>query len=102
MKGHRRGALLGLPMTLWTAVFVGIVLLYLLALSFFTPTGEGYGVQPGFTLENYRRLLSPCLLYTSEKRLRQSAAEAMRTGRGGEGLYACALALAEAKRGLKD
>ena len=37
-----------------------------------------------------------------EKRLRQSAAEAMRTGRGGEGLYACALALAEAKRGLKD
>ena len=27
MKRKRRGALLGLPMTLWTAVFVGIVLL---------------------------------------------------------------------------
>ena len=34
-----------------------------------------------------------------EKRLRQSAAEGMRTG-GGAGLYACALALAEAKRSL--
>lgn len=69
MKGKRRGALLGLPMTLWTAVFVGIVLLYLLALSFFTPTGEGYGVQPGFTLENYRRLLSPAYLQVLGKSL---------------------------------
>ncbi len=69
MKGNRRGALLGLPMTLWTAVFVGIVLLYLLALSFFTPTGEGYGVRPGFTLENYRRLLSPAYLQVLGKSL---------------------------------
>ena len=69
MKGKRRGALLGLPMTLWTAVFVGIVLLYLLALSFFTPTGEGYGVRPGFTLENYRRLLSPAYLEVLGKSL---------------------------------
>ena len=69
MKGKRRGALLGLPMTLWTAVFVGIVLLYLLALSFFTPTGEGYGVRPGFTLENYRRLLSPAYLQVLGKSL---------------------------------
>ena len=69
MKRTRRGALLGLPMTLWTAVFVGIVLLYLLALSFFTPTGEGYGVRPGFTLENYRRLLSPAYLQVLGKSL---------------------------------
>lgn len=69
MKRKRRGALLGLPMTLWTAVFVGIVLLYLLALSFFTPTGEGYGVRPGFTLENYRRLLSPAYLQVLGKSL---------------------------------
>ena len=69
MKRKRRGALLGLPMTLWTAVFVGIVLLYLLALSFFTPSGEGYGVRPGFTLENYRRLLSPAYLQVLGKSL---------------------------------
>ena len=56
-------------MTLWTAVFVGIVLLYLLALSFLTPTGEGYGVRPGFTLENYRRLLSPAYLQVLGKSL---------------------------------
>ena len=36
-----------------------------------------------------------------DRRLRQAAAAALRTG-GGEGLYYCALALAEARRRMKD
>lgn len=58
MKKKRAAALLTLPMAVWTFAFVGVVLLYILALSFLTADQEGYGVKYIFTLSNYEKLFS--------------------------------------------
>ena len=58
MKKRRSATLLSVPLSVWTFAFVGIVLLYILALSFMKAEGEGYGVIYEFTLSNYQRLFS--------------------------------------------
>ncbi|MGI6239858.1 MAG: ABC transporter permease, partial [Christensenellales bacterium] len=58
MKKRRASALLAIPMSIWTFLFVGVALLYILALSFLTADTEGYGVKAIFTLDNYIKLFS--------------------------------------------
>lgn len=54
---HRR-ALLALPMQLWTALFVGVALLYIIGLSLLA-NGENMTVTSELTLQNYADLLMP-------------------------------------------
>ena len=58
MKKRRKSAILSVPMSVWTFAFVGIVLLYILVLSFMKSIPGEYAVEYTFTLENYRRLFS--------------------------------------------
>lgn len=58
MKKRRAAAFLTLPMSVWTFVFVGILLIYILALSFLTADQESYGVKYIFTLANYEKLFT--------------------------------------------
>jgi len=44
------------PMAVWTILFVGGALLYIVAISFMQRGPEGFGVQPGFSFNNYARL----------------------------------------------
>lgn len=61
MSGRKNGraGLLAAPMILWSLIFVGATILYIIALSFLTRNPEGNGVIFKFTLENYRKLLQP-------------------------------------------
>ena len=49
---------LSAPMILWTLLFVGATLLYIVVLSFLKRNPDGYGVVMEFTLENYAKLLN--------------------------------------------
>ena len=49
---------LSAPMILWTLLFVGATLLYIVVLSFLKRNPDGYGVVMEFTLENYAQLLN--------------------------------------------
>lgn len=53
-----RRALLALPMQLWTALFVGVALLYIIGLSLLA-NGENMTVTSELTLQNYADLLMP-------------------------------------------
>ena len=55
-----------LPLYLFTLIFVAGPLLYMVALSFAHP-GTGVGVEWGFTLENYKKILDPVYLHTFEQ-----------------------------------
>lgn len=61
MSGRKNGraGLLAAPMILWSLIFVGATILYIIALSFLTRNPDGNGVIFKFTLENYRKLLQP-------------------------------------------
>ena len=61
MKKNRSG-LLALPMILWSLIFVGATILYIIALSFLKRNPDGNGVLLSFTLENYRKLSDPIYL----------------------------------------
>ena len=56
-----RGALLVGPGALWLFAFFLLPVLILLAYSFM-PRGAYGGVEPGFTLEHYRRFFDPLYL----------------------------------------
>lgn len=56
---RNRSSLLAAPMILWSFVFVGAAIAYVVAISFLRRDPEGGGVLLEFTLENYRRLLQP-------------------------------------------
>ena len=58
MKKHSSG-LTAAPMILWTLVFVGATILYIIILSFLKRNPEGNGVIMQFTLENYAKLANP-------------------------------------------
>ena len=60
LKNEKRG-LLAVPMGLWALLFVGVAIVYVVALSFLT-RGTGFEVQPPVTAENYAKLLSPMYL----------------------------------------
>ena len=47
------------PLILWTLIFVGATIVYIVVLSFLTRNPEGNGVILRFTLENYRKLVNP-------------------------------------------
>ena len=59
MKKKNRSGLLAAPMILWSLLFVGATILYIIALSFLKPNTETGGALKEFTLENYRKLLQP-------------------------------------------
>lgn len=54
----KKSKLLALPLSVWMLFFVGVVLLYIVVLSFLTADQEGYGVKLIFTLQNYQKLFS--------------------------------------------
>jgi len=62
MKQHdlkqENKSLLTVPMGLWALLFVGVALLYILALSFLN-RGEGFSAQGPATLDNFAKLASP-------------------------------------------
>lgn len=58
MKKKRSAGLLSVPLSVWTFALVGIVLLYIIALSFMTAVPGEYRVEYTFTLKNYERLFS--------------------------------------------
>ena len=61
MTGKRRedraSFLLSAPLILWTLIFVGATIAYVVVLSFLKRDPDGYGVILEFTLENYAKLL---------------------------------------------
>lgn len=54
--------LLSAPLILWTLLFVGATILYVIALSFLKRNPDGYGVIMEFTLDNYARLFNASYL----------------------------------------
>ena len=59
-RGESRAPLLlSAPMILWTLIFVGATIGYIVVLSFLKRDPTGFGVLPEFTLENYRKLFNP-------------------------------------------
>ncbi|MBQ4089976.1 MAG: ABC transporter permease [Clostridia bacterium] len=58
MNRKRSAGLLSIPISVWTFALVGIVLLYIIALSFMTAVPGEYRVEYDFTLDNYRKLFS--------------------------------------------
>jgi len=50
--------LLSAPMIVWTMLFVGATIAYIVALSFLKRDPDGYGVIMEFTLENYAKLFN--------------------------------------------
>lgn len=59
MRRKNRAGLLAAPMILWSLLFVGASILYIIALSFLTRNPADNGVTFQFTLENYAKLLQP-------------------------------------------
>jgi spermidine/putrescine transport system permease protein len=47
------------PMVIWTLLFVGLALLYIIGLSFMTKDAENFGVKLEFTLDNYAKMFQP-------------------------------------------
>ncbi len=56
-RGDRASFLLSTPLIVWTLLFVGATIVYILVLSFLKRDPDGFGVTGEFTLENYARLL---------------------------------------------
>ena len=59
MKKKNRSGLLAAPMILWSLLFVGATILYIIVLSFLKRNPEGSGAILTFTLENYAKLMQP-------------------------------------------
>ena len=57
-KKDRASFLLSAPMVLWTLLFVGATIAYVIALSFLKRNPEGNGVIMEFTLSNYAKLFN--------------------------------------------
>ena len=58
-RRKNRAGWLAMPMLIWSAVFVGAAILYIIALSFLKRNPEGSGAILTFTLENYAKLAQP-------------------------------------------
>ena len=58
-RRKNRAGWLAAPMLIWSAVFVGAAILYIIALSFLKRNPDGDGVVLAFTLENYAKLMQP-------------------------------------------
>lgn len=64
MKRKNKGgsALLAAPMILWTLIFVGCTIVYIIVLSLLTRNPDGDGVIFRFSLESYAKLFKPTYL----------------------------------------
>ena len=58
-KRRNRAGWLAMPMLIWSAIFVGAAILYIIVLSFLKRNPEGSGAVLEFTLENYAKLFQP-------------------------------------------
>ena len=58
-RRKNRAGWLAMPMLVWSAIFVGAAILYIIALSFLKRNPDGDGVVLAFTLENYAKLMQP-------------------------------------------
>ena len=58
-KRRNRAGWLAMPMLIWSAVFVGAAILYIIVLSFLKRNPDGNGAILEFTLENYAKLMQP-------------------------------------------
>ncbi len=58
-RRKNRAGWLAAPMLIWSAVFVGAAILYIIALSFLKRNPDGNGAIFEFTLENYAKLFQP-------------------------------------------
>lgn len=68
LKQEKR-ELLALPMGLWALLFVGLALVYIIALSFLS-RGEGFRVSMPLTLDNLEKLLRPIYINSLLQSLR--------------------------------
>lgn len=57
-RKDRASFLLSGPLILWTLLFVGVTIAYVVVLSFLKRDPDGYGVVMEFTLENYARVFN--------------------------------------------
>ena len=62
MKKKNRWWLLITPLYLFTLLFVLGPMIYMVAVSFATNNGDGYGFRWIFTLDNYRKMTDPVYL----------------------------------------
>ena len=58
-KKSRASLMLSAPMILWTLLFVGATIAYVIGLSFLKRNPDGYGVVMQLRLENYRKPANP-------------------------------------------
>ena len=58
-RKKNRAGWLAMPMLIWSAIFVGAAILYIIVLSFLKRNPEGSGAVLEFTLENYAKLMQP-------------------------------------------
>ena len=58
-RRKNRAGWMALPMLVWSAVFVGAAILYIIVLSFLKRNPDGNGAILEFTLENYAKLMQP-------------------------------------------
>ncbi|MGN0184459.1 MAG: ABC transporter permease [Aristaeellaceae bacterium] len=58
-KRRNRAGWMAMPMLIWSAIFVGAAILYIIVLSFLKRNPEGSGAVFAFTLENYAKLMQP-------------------------------------------
>ena len=72
MKAKKKdgGAILAAPMILWTLIFVGCTIAYIVALSFLTRNPDGDGVILRFSLDSYAKLARPAFLKVFWRTLR--------------------------------
>lgn len=56
-KKDRAAFWLSMPLIVWTLLFVGATIVYIIVLSFMKRSPDGFGVTGEFTLENYAKLL---------------------------------------------
>jgi spermidine/putrescine transport system permease protein len=67
---RKKSGWMAAPMILWSLIFVGATILYIIAISFMKPNPDGNGVIFQFTLENFAKLLQPGYLKVFLKTLR--------------------------------
>lgn len=66
----RANGIMAAPLILWTLIFVGAAIIYIIVLSFLTRNPEGNGAIARFTLENYAKLANPSYMKVFLKTLR--------------------------------
>ena len=72
MNGKKKsgGVFLAAPMILWTLIFVGCTIVYIVVLSLLTRNPDGDGVILRFSLDSYAKLLKPSFLKVFLRTLR--------------------------------